>query len=139
MDSLKDALPLEVARDNYGIGALRAMSTYKGLVCQGDTDDPVELPDAFAAGNGKDEKESIDTEISRITTEAKKNWMSAEGPTTLREVQTKFCDIFRLKLAADPPAKVTPLSIKPIFTARPYRSPQRRYATQQRDFISQTI
>ena len=51
----------------------------------------------------------------------------------------KIRDVFRIKLGVDPPVDVPPLLITPQADAKPYRSPQRRYAPQQRDFITQTI
>lgn len=139
MDSRKTVVPTEGHRDKNEARMLKSLSTYQGLVYQGDSDDPIELPDAFAAGIGKDSVSSIDVEFSRIVTAAKKNGMSDAGLTDLRKMLYKFREVFRIKLGADPPAKVAPLAVQPISTARPYRSPQRRYAPNQRDFISKTI
>ena len=51
----------------------------------------------------------------------------------------EFRDVFRIKSGVDPPVDVPPLLITRQADAKPYRSPQRRYAPQKRDFITQNI
>lgn len=47
----------------------------------------------------------------------------------------KFQDVFRIKLSADPPAKVWPLVITHADKARPLGYTIRCHPPQQRDFI----
>lgn len=51
----------------------------------------------------------------------------------------EYRDVFRIELGPDPPVDIDPLTITRTDTSKPYRSPQRYYAPQQRDFIIQTI
>ena len=114
-------------------------SEYRGMSYQESYDDPIGLPDGVTAGIGLDSKESIDKEFTRIITEARNNGISEGGSKILSNTLEKYSDTFRIKLGPDPPAKVEPLVITPTDNAKPYRSPQRRYAPIQRDFIAQTI
>jgi len=120
------------------IAKMRAMS-YQGLAYQSTDDDPIELPEAISAGIGKDTKESIDSAFAKMLAAAKDNGISPEGHSRLSAMLENHRDIFRIKLGPDQPAKVEPLRITLMEGATPYRSPQRRYAPQQRDFITRTI
>ena len=71
--------------------------------------------------------------------EAKKNGLSKEGLSRLTRMLEDYRDVFRIKLGPDPPAKVELLQITLVENAHPYRSPQRRYASQHREFIVRTI
>ena len=112
---------------------------YKGLSYNDFDDDPIALPESISAGIGKDSKESIDKAFRSIVENAKNNGISDNGKNRLINLLRKYRDVFRIKLGPDEPAKVPPLVITPAEGAQPYRSPQRRYAPMQREFITRTI
>lgn len=116
-----------------------ASCTYKGMAYQEKDDDPIRLPETVAAGFGEDSKSSIDKEFERLEQQAEEGAISTEGLKRLTSLLQRYRGIFRLMFGADPPAKVMPLSIKLKAGARPYRSPQRRYARNQREFINKTV
>lgn len=61
------------------------------------------------------------------------------GHARLQRLLQKLRDVFRIKLGRDEPARVLPLAINPAENTKPHRSPQRRYARAQREFIAKTI
>eukprot|EP00171_Calliarthron_tuberculosum_P001202 IDg1202t1 len=65
--------------------------------------------------------------------------VSIRGKARLAKMLLEYRNCFRIKLGPDRPAKVAPLVVTRADNSRPYRSPQRRYAPQQRDFITCTI
>ena len=71
--------------------------------------------------------------------EATDNGVSPEGKNLLEALLEKYRDIFRIKLGADKPARVEPLKIESVPGARPFKTPQRRYAPLQTAFINTTI
>ena len=71
--------------------------------------------------------------------EATENGVSEQGRKRLERLLQKYRDIFRIKLGADPPARVEPLKIECVAGARPFKTPQRRYAPVQTAFINKTI
>ena len=112
---------------------------YQGLSYDDADGDPITLPESLSAGIGKDSKEAIDNAFNLIVTHEREHKISNSGAQRLTRLLEKYRDVFRIKLCADPPAKVPPLVITRSDNAKPYRSPQRRYAPIQRDFIIQTI
>lgn len=52
---------------------------------------------------------------------------------------SEYRDVFRIKLGHDEPANVEPLTIQCLPGARPFKTPQRRYAPLQTAFINSTI
>lgn len=112
---------------------------YKGMAYQEIDDDPIDLPDVASAGFGKDSKEEIDEALERNMEEARCNGLSPKGQERLKNILLGYRDVFRLKLGPDPPANVAPLIISPVHNARPFRSPQRRYSTEARAFITNTV
>jgi hypothetical protein len=65
--------------------------------------------------------------------------MSQNGVQSLRQLATECKDVFRLKLGADPPAKVNPLVIKLRNVAEPVRMSARKYAPLQLKFMRDKI
>ena len=124
----------DISNIKTGNAKLLAM-IYRGLAYQSTDDDPIELPEALAAGIGQDSNDSINSTFSKMLGEAKKNGLSKERISRLTGMLEDYRDVFRIKLGPDPPAKVEPLRITLVENAHPYRSPQRRYASQQREFI----
>ena len=112
---------------------------YQGLSYDDADDDPISLPESLSAGIGEDSKESIDNAFSIIIKDAREQGISNGGAQRLVDMLEKYRDVFRIKLCADPPAKVPPLVITLSNNPKPYRSPQRRYAPTQREFIVRTI
>lgn len=112
---------------------------YKGLSYDDADDDPIDLPDDFSAGIGRDSTASISSAIESMILNAKKEGISDTGARRLTNILEKYRDVFRIKLSSDQPAKVAPLVITLAENSKPYRSPQRRYGTIQRKFIIQTI
>jgi len=128
----------DISKQKINNAKMSAMS-YKGLAYQSTDDDPIELPEALSAGIGKDSKESIDSAFAKMLSAAKENGISTDGHTRLSKMLEDYRDIFRIKLGPDEPAQVDPLRITPVEGAHPYRSQQRRYCPQHRDFINRTI
>ena len=102
-------------------------------------DDPIDLPECIAAGIGEDSEEPIQKYFNNALLEAQENGISAEGCNRIKQPLKEYRDVFCIKLGSGPPADVPPLSITPAPNAKPYRSPQRRYAPRQQDFIIDTI
>ena len=116
-----------------------ASARYSGLSYQGTDDDPIALPDNMAAGIGKDSEESIQKAFETIVKEADKNGISTQGKERVQKMLTTYRDVFRINLGPDKPAKVEPLKIQCVPEARPFKTPQRRYAPMQAAFIKSTI
>lgn len=112
---------------------------YNGLVYQGVSDDPIELSEALSAGIGTDKDEDINLAFACIVSEAVKEGITDSGKLRLEKFLREFRDVFRIKLSADPPARLRPLVITRKQDSLSYRCPQRRYAPVQRAFISSTI
>lgn len=127
--------------DGKNVNELKAVHayTYKGLSYQAADDGPIYVTDDFSAGIGGDTTESIDKAFSRIIQEAEDSGISKTEADRLRKTLQCCRHVFRIKLGPDPPAKVAPLRILSKPNARPYRTPQRRYAPAQREFISKTM
>lgn len=102
-------------------------------------DEPIELPECLAAGIGKDTSESITQAFDKILANAQAENISRSGLERIKAMPSEYRDVFRIKLGDDPPANVPPLVITPAKDAKPHRSPQRRCAPQQRDFIVKAI
>ena len=124
----KLALPVKIA--SVGYSGLSYLST---------NDDPIELPENMAAKIGTDSKESIDSAFEGMLQTATKNGVSAKGRKRLEGLLQTYRDIFRIKLGVDEPARVEPLKIECVAGARPFKTPQRRYAPLQTAFINKTI
>lgn len=116
-----------------------AAAKYKGLSYMDGDEDPIGLLEGIPAGIGKDSKQSIDEQISCIKTEVGSNGISTNGLKRLGAMPEKYRDVLRINLGPDLPAKFEPLRLTLEDNAKPYRSPQRRYAQLQRDFITQTV
>ena len=112
---------------------------YQGLSYDDADDDPITLPESLSAGIGEVSKESIDNAFNLIIKNAREQGISNGGAQRLIDLLRKYRDVFRIKLSADPPAKVPPLVITRSDNAKPYRSLQRQYAPSQSDFIICTI
>lgn len=65
MDNLNISAPTETPCIKNEDRTLKSFSAYQGLVYQDDSDEPIDLPDAFAADIGKDSEASINAEFSR--------------------------------------------------------------------------
>ena len=116
-----------------------AAAQYQGLAYMAADDDPIELPACIAAGIGEDSEDLITEAFDKVLSQSKSNGVSEEGFNRIKSMLKEYRDVFRIKLGTSPPADVSPLSITPAPNAKPYRSPQRRYAPQQREFIIKTI
>ena len=112
---------------------------YGGLSYDDADDDPIHLPEGLSAGIGIDSSASIDRAFRSIVSNAEESGISISGSNRLKNLLRKYRNVFRIKLGPDPPAKVAPLVISCSEKAKPFRSPQRRYAPSQREFIIQTI
>ncbi len=112
---------------------------YGGLSYDDADDDPIQLPEGLSAGIGRDSRESIDNAFQSMIANAVESGISTTGSQRLKHLLDRYRDVFRIKLGPDPPAKVAPLVISRTENAKPFRSPQRRYAPLQREFIIRTI
>ena len=112
---------------------------YAGLAYDDADDDPIELPEDLSAGIGRDSTESINTAFKATLSSAQESGISFSGSQRLSNLLKRYRDVFRIKLGPDPPARVAPLVISRTDKAKPSRSPQRRYAPAQREFIIRTI
>ena len=116
-----------------------AAPQYQGLAYMAADDDPVELLACIAVGIGEDSEDLITKAFDKVLSQSKINGISEEGFNRIKSMLKEYRDVFRITLGTGPPADVSPLSITPAPNAKPYRSPQRRYAPQQREFIIKTI
>lgn len=116
-----------------------AASSYQGLSYMSAEDYPIQLPDCISVGIGTDSESSITAAFKSIIVEVQRNGISAHGYNRLNALLQKYRDIFRIKLGNDPPAKLPALSITPTPDSKPFRSLQRRYAPQQKEFIINTV
>lgn len=116
-----------------------AATKYQGLSYRNADDDPIELSECIVAGIGKDSEEAITKAFKNCLDEAQRNGISDQGLNRVRHLLKGYRKVFRIKLGPDPPADVPPLVITPVASCKPYRSPQRRYAQHQRDFIINTV
>lgn len=116
-----------------------AALSYRGLQYNAVDDDPIVLPESVGALIGADTKAEIMSATSKILEAARTNGISPEGHEKLQVMLNKYLDIMRVRLCADPPAKVAPLQIQLKQGARPYRATQRRYAPKQRQFLIDTV
>ncbi len=112
---------------------------YGGLSYDDADDDPIHLPEGLSAGIGRDTPDSIDNAFKSIISNAEAAGITTSGSKRLFNLLGRYRDVFRIKLGPDPPAKVAPLVITRTDDAKPFRSPQRRYAPTQREFIIRTI
>lgn len=112
---------------------------YQGLSYDDGDDDPINLPEGLSAGIGADAPESIDKAFQSIISAADEAGISTSGSKRLSQMLKRYRDVFRIKLGPDSPAEVAPLVITRTSDAKPFRSPQRRYAPTQREFIVRTI
>lgn len=119
--------------DGVKNGKAGSLPTYRGLWYNKLEDDPIEPPQSVGAKIGEDEESEIQAAFEEMVMQAGSNGMTPKGQEDAKELLQQFRDIFRIKLGANPPARVPPMQI------RPYRSTQIRYAPPQRAFISSTI
>ncbi|KAG6622837.1 uncharacterized protein IUM83_09062 [Phytophthora cinnamomi] len=87
---------------------------------------PIAGPDADA----------IKVRLREMVTEAVNNGFPAERSEELYVIASKR-DIWRLQISDDPPARLTPFTIRLKDEAEPYRCKPRKYAPAQRDFLRQ--
>lgn len=112
---------------------------YQGLSYESADDDPIEQQGCLTTGFGEDSKESIDYALKETLKNARENGISDQGLQRLTNLLKEHRKIIRIKLGADAPANFVPLRITPTKDAKPFRSPQRRYAPLHREFISNTV
>ncbi len=112
---------------------------YGGLSYDDADEDPIHLPERLSAGIGRDSPESINNAFQAIISNAEESGITTSGAKQLKYLLDKYRDVFRIELGPDTPAKVAPLVITRSDNAKPFRSPKRRYATAQREFIIRTI
>ncbi|KAG3028482.1 hypothetical protein PC119_g6974 [Phytophthora cactorum] len=96
----------------------------------------------FPAGDGipdpQDAQEPI-TILSQLLDRAVANGLPTEHVDAVRDLLELFPDVWRAAVGPDPPAKVEPLRVTLKFGAVPYRSPPRKYAPLQAQFIREYV
>ena len=126
--------------DELKLGEMSVSSlSYKGISYENSDDDPVGIDCIESISFGTDTDEEINHCISKIVDEAIQNGISASGARRLEIMLKKSRRVLRIKLGCDPPAKVAPLSLKLKHGAKPFKSLQRRYSPEHREFIIKTI
>jgi hypothetical protein len=99
-------------------------------------DDPTDSHDVEV---GKGSPEELAEAIEGLITRSEQSGMSRDGEQSLRQLMTECMDVFRLKLVADPPAKVKLLVIKLREDAKPVRVSARKYDPPQLKFTRAKI
>ncbi|KAG3061225.1 hypothetical protein PC121_g13075 [Phytophthora cactorum] len=96
----------------------------------------------FSAGDGipdpQDAQEPITT-LSQLLDRAVANGLPTEYVDAVRDLLELFPDVWRAAVGPDPPAKVEPLRVTLKPDAVPYRSPPRKYASLQAQFIREYV
>jgi Reverse transcriptase (RNA-dependent DNA polymerase) len=114
-------------------------SFYTGLRYGRGHDDPI----ADLENAGSDlcavNLQEINTEIERMIRDATLNGMSNAGIKMLDKMFSQHRDIWRTRMAADPPAKVEPIQVELKPCTRPVRAAQRRFSPPQAAFIRRSI
>lgn len=110
-----------------------------GLVYQKTDDSPVPPPDTVSARIGSESLESINNALADICDKTCKKGLSEEGHLRLTSMVRKHCDVFKIILLGDGPARVRPLAILPARNATPHCSRQRRQSPVQRTFLENTV
>ncbi|KAG6579766.1 putative retroelement [Phytophthora cinnamomi] len=107
-----------------------------GLVTRGVADiDPFDDERDYKPISGPD-ADAIKVRLREMVTEAVNNGFPAERSEELYAIASKR-DIWRLQISDDPPARLTPFTIRLKDGAEPYRCKPRKYAPAQRDFLRQ--
>lgn len=114
-------------------------AAYSGMSYRCLDDDPIAPTKSISTGFGTDSESSMSKAFEEIISDGRNKGLSDEGENRLKAMMKKFRNIFRIQLGHDQPAKVTPLLVKPVPNAHPHRSPQRRYAPNQREFLCNTV
>lgn len=97
----------EINTDKGNIAAAK----YQGLPYTDQDEDPIGLPEGISVGIGKDSKESIDKQFTRITQVATDHGISKSGHSRLFKMLERYRDVFRINFGPDTPAKVSYLVI----------------------------
>jgi RNase H-like domain found in reverse transcriptase/Reverse transcriptase (RNA-dependent DNA polymerase)/Integrase zinc binding domain len=110
-----------------------------GAVRHGDVDnDPVNLPHLLDMPLTTDAEE-VDEALEALVTNAAANGLPAEHIEEIRKLVHEFHDVWRISLAAGPPAKLPPMVIKLRPDATPVRCKLRRYPPEQRAFLASFV
>lgn len=112
---------------------------YTGLQYDMVEDDPIPSVESIGASIGKDDPSQLEAALQEIVQKAKTKGLSSEGQVTMHQLIMEYADVFRINLCNDDTAKVQPLQIQLKKGARAQRSPQRRYGTEQRKFLADTV
>ena len=120
-------------------GKLARSSYYKGLTSSDADVDPVSEVETAGAAMGEDSVEDIQNAFAGMLKKAEDQGMTKEGLRNAEALLNEFKDVFRIRLGADGPASISPMSVQLKANARPAKTTQRRYAPAQREFLSDTI
>ena len=88
---------------------------------------------------GQDDPEEKSKLKEEQIKKASDNGLSQKGAETLRSIMEDFDDVLRIRLGNEPPAKVEPMQVEVIPSARPIIAKNRRYSKDQRLFISNFV
>ncbi|KAG3088749.1 hypothetical protein PI124_g17636 [Phytophthora idaei] len=98
----------------------------------------VEEEDEFPVGDaipGEEDPQDAVPEVEQLMVHALAKGMPAEYAEPIREILAEFPDVWRVTISPDPPARVEPFEVTLRSVAVPYRSPPRKYAPLQAQFI----
>ena len=88
---------------------------------------------------GYDKVAEIDEGISQALTNAVENGISEEGKRKLDDLLNEYCDVLRLRLGNDPPAKVEPMLLEFQENVRPVTAKSRRYTLSGGKFMERYV
>ena len=128
-----DAQLANLARKNE-----RDVDNHSPPECKSDTDE-YDFEDEVCVG--KTDASPIQEAINEMLKRAKAQGLNNEQYRKLREVveDDEFKDIWRVKLGADPPAKVPPMYVRLKPGATPYKAANRRYPPLHRKFMRERL
>lgn len=116
-----------------------ASTKYKGLLYLAADADPVVRPGCLAEKVGSKAENDIAYAFNKIIYGAKTNGVSEIRLLYLQKMLKIYRNVCRTELDIEAWADVPTLRITAVENAKPFRSPQRRYALKQRYLITRTM
>ncbi|OWY99894.1 hypothetical protein PHMEG_00029027, partial [Phytophthora megakarya] len=124
------------ALKELGIDVERQLAQLAGPLPPSVEDDEFPVGDGLKTDNAV--KEPITT-LNQLIDRAVANGLPQEHAAVVSDMLSQFSDIWRDAVSSDPPARVEPLRVTLKSGAVPHRSPPRKYAPLQAQFIREYV